>query len=140
MYLSYFGIRVTNLERSVSFYTKFFKLKEVAHVDNTRRGAGLVVLLRDQESGAKLELNYYPNDSQFASPYSTGEGLDHLCFRVEDLWGILETLERNGIHPIELPKDVADMKTIAYIRDPDGIWIELWQDNRKGNEPIPEGY
>jgi catechol-2,3-dioxygenase len=38
MYLSYFGIRVTNLARSLEFYTKLFGLKEMARGDNTKMG------------------------------------------------------------------------------------------------------
>ncbi len=140
MYLSYTGIRVTDLDRSVAFYTKFFKLKEVARVDNVKRGAGLCVLLRDQTSGSKLELNFYPKSSEFASPYNSGEGLDHLCFRVDNLREMLESLEKEGFRPIDLPPEVADLDTIAYIQDPDGIWIELWKDNRGSDEPLPEGY
>jgi lactoylglutathione lyase len=141
MYLSYFGIRVTDLERSVRFYTKFFKLKEVARVDNLSRGAGLAVLLRDPESGSKLELNYYPPSSQFGSPFIGGESLDHLCFRVENVEEMLQELAEEKIYPVDLPSEVADGKTIAYIKDPDGNWIELWRDDRaEDDKVIPEGY
>jgi len=60
MYLSYFGIRVTNLDRSLKFYTELFGLKEVARGDNRKLGGGIYVLLRDEKSGQKLELNSYP--------------------------------------------------------------------------------
>ena len=56
MYLSYFGIRVTNLARSLEFYTKLFGLEEVARGDNTKIGGGVFVLLKDPKSGSKLEL------------------------------------------------------------------------------------
>jgi lactoylglutathione lyase len=147
-YLSYFGIRVTDLERSVAFYTRCFGLEEVARggldvavpADNPERVAGRAVLLRDPLTGCKLELNYYPEGSRFAQPYEVGEGLDHLCFRVEDMDGTLKVLEAEGVRPIALPSEVADGVSIAYVRDPNGIWIELWKDNRIGKEPLPRGY
>jgi len=114
-------------------------LKEVARVDNTERGGGLCVLLRDPLSGSKLELNFYPPGSRFAHPFDVGEGLDHLCFRVDDLPGSLRTLESEGIRPIDLPDQIADGESIACIQDPDGIWIELWRDQRWGRQPMPEG-
>jgi len=147
-YLSYFGIRVTDLERSIAFYTRYFGLEEVARgglevavpADNPERITGRAVLLRDPVSGCKLELNYYPDGSQFAPAYEVGEGLDHLCFRVDDLGGILKVLEAEGVRPIALPSEVADGVSIAYVRDPDGIWIELWKDHRIGKDALPRGY
>jgi catechol 2,3-dioxygenase-like lactoylglutathione lyase family enzyme len=47
MYLSCCGIRVTDLERSLKFYTELFGLKEVAIGDRSKHGAGAYVLLRE---------------------------------------------------------------------------------------------
>lgn len=147
-YLSYFGIRVTDLNRSVAFYTRCFGLEEVARgglevavpSDNPERITGRAVLLRDPISGCKLELNFYPEGSRYAVPYEVGEALDHLCFRVEDMDSILKVLEAEGVRPIALPSVVADGVSIAYVCDPNGIWIELWSDKRIGREPQPQGY
>lgn len=140
-YLSYFGIRVTDLDRSVAFYTRHFGLKEVGRGGlEVVGGAGRAVLLRDPMTGSKLELNCYPEGSEFAAPYDVGEGLDHLCFRVKNMTEVLRRLEAEGIRPVSLPPEVADGVSIAYVRDPDGIWIELWEDQRIGKEPLPDGY
>lgn len=48
MKLDYFGIRVTDLERSIKFYTQFLGLKEVARGDFSKYGAGIWVKLRDE--------------------------------------------------------------------------------------------
>jgi catechol 2,3-dioxygenase-like lactoylglutathione lyase family enzyme len=50
MFLSYCGIRVTDLERALKFYTELFGLKEVVRGDRTKIGAGAYVLLRDPKS------------------------------------------------------------------------------------------
>jgi catechol 2,3-dioxygenase-like lactoylglutathione lyase family enzyme len=85
-FLSYVGLRVTDLDRSLSFYKEIFGLDEVARGDNTSAGKGPYVLLRDAFSGQKLELNYYVPGSKFDTPYEPGEGLDHISFRVENRW------------------------------------------------------
>ena len=43
----YFGIRVTDLERSVKFYTNMLGLKEVRRGDMAKHNRGIWVLLKD---------------------------------------------------------------------------------------------
>ena len=50
--------------------------------DFSRNGGGKYVLLRDSESGQRLELNWYPKAPEFDQPYSAAEGLDHIGFEV----------------------------------------------------------
>ena len=141
MYLSYSGIRVQNLERSLKFYTELFGLKEVARGDHRDFGAGIYVLLRDTRSGQKLELNWYPEGSAHATPYLPGEGLDHIAFAVEDVRTTYKELVAKGVGVT----DIDPSKTggwIAYLKDPDGNWIEIYQHDPKKVAPntIPEGY
>ena len=130
MYLSYCGIRVKDLDRSLKFYTELFGLKEVARGDHRKYGAGLYVLLRDRKSGQKLELNWYPVDSVYAVQYLPGEGLDHIAFVVDNLQATYNELLAKGVEPT----NVDPSKTsgwVAYVKDPDGIWIELIGPGRK---------
>jgi lactoylglutathione lyase len=141
MYMSYFGIRVTNLERSLKFYTELFGLREVERGDarGRKHGAGLYVLLKDPKSGQKLELNWYPPDSAFATPYEPGEGLDHIAFSVENLSQAYNDLTKKGVQPTEVGPD-ATGGWIAYLKDPDGNWIELYSRPAPVGGKIPEGY
>src|SRR5438552_7363444 len=84
------GIRVTNLEKSIEFYTRVFDLEEV-----DRRGddEGKYVLFRDRRAGQRVELNWYAERSPFWAPYIVGEGLDHFEVRVKS---VPETLKRLG--------------------------------------------
>jgi lactoylglutathione lyase len=142
-YLSYNGIRVMDLDRSLKFYTELFGLKEVARGDSTAIGRGIFVLLRDPWSGQNLELNWYPEGSQFATPYVTGEGLDHIAFRVADLPKFVGELRKAGVPgagesvDFELPSGVR----VAFVKDPDGNWIGLFD---IAHVPMtttrPEGY
>ena len=135
-YLSYTGIRVTDLDRSLKFYTELFGLTEVARGDLSQRGRGSFVLLQDPWSGQKLELNWYPPDSPYAVPYLPGEGLDHISFRVADLRPFLDQLRRSGAESAGGSADFEDPNRVrvAFVKDPDEHWICLIE---LINKPIP---
>jgi lactoylglutathione lyase len=120
---TYVGIRVTNLQRSIDFYTKVLgmKVKGRSRIDQTK---GETVGLESEKDGFVLELNYYEKDSPFNTKYVVGEGLDHLAFRVNNLEKALEEAKNAGHKTILEMK--ADGGRWAYIEDPDGNWIELF--------------
>jgi len=123
MRLEYFGIRVTDLDRSVKFYTGLMRLKEL------RRGkmshGGLYVVLVDNETKQQLELNWYPQDSKYNVPYSPGEGLDHLGFRVDNARETFRNFVKQGVGPAIEPWN-EDGTWVGYLKDPDGNWIEIY--------------
>ena len=125
----------------MKFYTELFGLREVARGDHRRYGAGIYVLLRDSKSGQKLELNWYPEGSVHASPYTPGEGLDHIAFVVDDLRTTYNELIAKGVKPTPLDPSTYG-GWVAYVQDPDENWIEIYQhDPKKTTGPtIPEGY
>ena len=125
MKLSYFGIRVTDLERSLKFYTQLLGLKEVRRGEATEWGAGTWVLLKDEPSGQQLELNWYPPGSKYAVPYVPGEGLDHIAFLVDDVRKTFNELVAKGAAPTQVTPEETDGWT-AYVKDPDGNWIEIY--------------
>jgi catechol 2,3-dioxygenase-like lactoylglutathione lyase family enzyme len=122
MYLDYAGIRVTHLAKATKFVTKGLGLVEV------RRGrmghGGVWVLFRDPISHQQLELNHYPKGNRYATPFSAGEGLDHLGFRVNDLTGAGRRLRTAGARLVEEIRCRGKV-VLAYYEGPDGLWIEL---------------
>ena len=157
------GIRVTNLEKSIEFYTKVFDLEEI---DRGGDDEGKYVLFRDRRSGQRVELNWYAERSPFWATYIVGEGLDHFEVRVKSVPETLKRLRVLGIKPAtkklwvnrqaiakvegdpkfrKLMQD--DMWTsqnghrIAYIQDPDGIFFCLYDHPEEPWEgPIPDHY
>jgi lactoylglutathione lyase len=123
MALRYTGIRVTDIERSLNFYVKGLGMVE------RKRGkmshGGVWVNLKDPESGAQLELNYYPEGSRYRTPYSAGEGLDHLGFDVKDAKGTIERLVAFGAKLVVEPWLEEGRYWIGFVEDPDGIWLEI---------------
>lgn len=119
----YVGIRVTDLERSVDFYTNILGMK-VSGRSKIEQTKGETVGLQTEKDGFTLELNYYEKDSPYNTKYVVGEGLDHLAFKVDDLGKALEEAKKAGHRTILQMK--ADGGCWAYIEDPDGNWIELF--------------
>jgi lactoylglutathione lyase len=120
---TYVGIRVTDLQKSIDFYTKILGMKLTGR-GKTEQTKGETAGLQTEEGGFILELNYYQPDSPYNTMYTAGEGLDHLAFKVDDLNKALEEARKAG-HPTTLEVK-ADGSRWAYIQDPDGIWIELF--------------
>lgn len=123
MALRYTGIRVTDLERSVLFYTGGLGLVERKR--GTMSHGGTWVNLKDPASGAQLELNYYPEGNRYRTPYTAGEGLDHLGFDVKDARATIERLVAFGAKVVVEPWLEEGRYWIGFVEDPDGIWLEI---------------
>ena len=163
LWLGDVGIRVTNLERSVRFYTRLLDLEELKR---ERDDDSAYVLFRDRRSGQRLELNWYDRSNPFWAPYRPGEGLDHFEVRVRSVPELLPRLKRLGI-PLatrklwtnrrvvaKLRKDPAwrrkmreDVWTssnghrIVYVQDPDGLFLCLYDHPEEPwDGPIPDHY
>jgi lactoylglutathione lyase len=120
----YTGIRVKDMNESVDFYTNLLgmKLQRRYKIAQTR---GEFAVLSSENQDFYLELNWYEKDSPYYVDYTVGEALDHLAFQVNDLELALKEASEKGY------QTVAEVKTSdnrwAYIRDPNGIWIELYE-------------
>ena len=121
---TYVGIRVKEVEKSIEFYSKVLGMKVMGR-SKVPQTKGETVGLQSEEGSFVLELNYYPKESPYYSEYFVGEGLDHLAFKVEDLDEALEEAKKAG-HRTILDMQ-AEAGRWAYIEDPNGIWIELFQ-------------
>lgn len=124
MGLRYFGIRVTNLERSIEFYTAGLGLRRTR--GGTMRHGGKYAVLEDPRTHQRLELNWYPPGSPFATPYVPGEGLDHIGFHVSNPARSYRQLLDQGAKSALAPTDRNGVNGIYYARDPDGNWIEFF--------------
>ncbi len=119
----YVGIRVTNLDKSIEFYTGLLGMKIIGR-SKMEQTKGETVGLKTEDGSFVLELNYYEKDSPYYTEYNAGDGLDHMGFKVDDLDKALEEAEKAG-YPTILSMKSNDARW-AYIQDPDGNWIELY--------------
>ncbi len=115
------------MEESLKFYTDVLGMIIAEPLQKMTPTKGSVVTLKSPSSGQVLELNHYEEDSPFNSAYVNGEDLDHIAFDVQDLEGAVKELKRRGVDVVVEPYAIGSEIgwTEAYIKDPNGIWIEL---------------
>ncbi len=121
--LHYAGIRVRDFDRSLDFYTGILGMKVVGK--GTMPHGGKYIHLKSPRGTQRLELNWYPRGSRFYTPYRKGEELDHLAFVVDDVRKAYQELVRKGAGVAVRPSEAHG--TEVYVKDPDGIWLELLQ-------------
>jgi catechol 2,3-dioxygenase-like lactoylglutathione lyase family enzyme len=126
--LEYTGIRVRDLARARRFYCDGLGLRFLA--EGRMAAGGRWEDLEDPQSHQRLELNYYPDDP----PYREGDELDHLGFVVGDVAGTIQRLEALGAR-VRIPPFEEHGVRLAFLSDPDGVWLELNQYLRSDEAP-----
>jgi catechol 2,3-dioxygenase-like lactoylglutathione lyase family enzyme len=122
MKFRYTGIRVTNAKRSVEVYTTTMGMKE-NHRDTMKAG-GIFVQLKSPDPEHELELNYYPPGTKYFERYVEGSELDHVAFWCDDVHRDYEQALAGEATSTIAPWSKSGY-TLAFIRDPDGVQIEL---------------
>ena len=133
MPFTYTGVRVRDLERSLDFYTKVMRLKKI-HRGRMKAG-GTFVQLRDPRSRQVLELNYYPKRAKYYERFKNGSELDHLAFWERDVDKRYAELLANGASKAIEPFSEGGYR-LAFVKDPDGIWIELLGKDRRTRRKV----
>jgi len=119
----YTGIRVKDLEESMKFYGEalgfhvVLKGKMVVH-------EGTYVQMRTPTGKQILELNYYPKTSKFYEEYVNGSELDHIGLYVSNVREQYKRLIEFGCEPAVKPFKQGSW-VLAFVKDPNGIWLEL---------------
>ena len=63
-------------------------------------------------------------DFQYHDGNAQPQGFGHICFSVPDLDAAVQWFDDNGVTYVKRP-DQGKMKDVAFIKDPDGYWIEI---------------
>lgn len=112
--------RITDIDRSVSFYTKL-GFEEMARLPI--RDEAINVFMGLPGDGARLELTWNKDQD---GPYDIGTGYGHIALTVDDMDGTLQQLANDGIEPERPPYQVREGGSrICFVRDPDEYRIEL---------------
>lgn len=115
----YTGIGVRDLDRSIKFYTENLGMQLLGRY-KIKETNGEIADLKSPDGNQKLELNWYANRGE----YKNGDEVDHLAFSVEDVDAVVAELRRQGVEVAMEPFNEGNGR-LAFVKDPDGIWIEL---------------
>src|SRR5262245_18943271 len=144
--VDHINIVVTDLERSVRFYTEtlgFSKTKEayleggwIDHIVGLQGVKARAVFVVAPAGEPRIELLRYELP-RGAAPAENSRantvGLRHIALRVDDMAATLARLRAAGVtifsEPVRVPGGVvkhdAGEKTLVYFLDPDGVILEL---------------
>jgi len=138
-------VRIVDPEASLAFYTRVFGMRLLRKVDMPEGEFTLYFLactgnddvpedkdaranyVNGREGVLELTHNWGTEDDPDAG-YHNGndepQGYGHICFTVPDLEAACRWMDENGVVFQKRPED-GRMNHIAFVRDPDGYWIEL---------------
>lgn len=119
MRMLHLGLRVSDLERSLAFYTAL-GFTQLGSVPETQFGS-LTMLKLPDDPFVSLELVHDP-----ARPVTDTGAVNHLVVQVDDLDAAIADLAAKGV-PAEPPADLAPGMRTSWLTDPDGYKIELVQ-------------
>lgn len=129
------GITVSDVERSAAFY-KLFGLEEATRFelegDEFEAAVGIpgavaqFVMLRGNNTVVEL-IQYRQGAGQSFERNNNDVGSAHVCFTVDDMEETRQRLEAAGVSLVAAPTTPADGTSFAFLRDPDGISVEILQ-------------
>lgn len=114
----------TDYQRSLEFYTKVLGLRIMAEHYRKERQSHKTDLALD--NSYVVELFSFPNPPhRLSRPEATG--LRHLAFEVDNVEEALSELDGKGIRHEDIRIDEFSGKKFAFLEDPDGLPIELYE-------------
>ena len=135
-YTRVLGLRVL---RTLDFPEMSFSLYFLAHLpvvpgvpdDAGERTAwtfaqrGVLELTHNWGTEAQADFKYHDGNAQ-------PQGFGHICFSVPDLDAAVAWFDQHQVPYVKRP-DQGKMKDVAFIKDPDGYWIEIVEPARLKN-------
>lgn len=119
-------IRTTDPEASHTFYTKGLGLIQTRRYDS-EQGKFSLIYYATEVGAPEVELTHNWDDRT----YTGGDQFGHLAFEVSNIYDVCDNLTNMGITILRPPRD----GHMAFIKDPNGISIELLQ---KGDSLAPQ--
>ena len=127
MQLLHTMLRVSNLNRSIEFYTKVMGMNLIRRTERPEQKYSLAFVAYEQgnvSNQAEIELTY----NHGVDTYEIGTAYGHIALGVKDLYKTCEDIRVAGGKITREPGPVQGGNTlIAFVQDPDGYKIELIQ-------------
>jgi len=117
-------LNVSNMDRSIEFYSEHLGLTFVSRREVKENNAE-IAFMKD-ESGGAIELTHWRDKKTLTE----GDNFDHIAFAVEQIESVIERLRAKEVTIAMEPFSLqGSTSKIAFIKDPDGNWLELIQSN-----------
>ncbi len=151
--LNHSMLRVKDPAVALDFYTRIFGMRVLRKLDFPEMKFSLYFLHRasdapvPEDAGERtawtfaqrgiLELTHnWGTEADADFKYHDGnaqpQGFGHICFSVPDLDAAVRWLDANAVPYVKRPEQ-GKMKDVAFIKDPDGYWIEIIEPARLKN-------
>lgn len=116
-------LRVTELDRSISFYTEVLGMRLLRRKDYPEGRFTLAFVGYGEESeNTVLELTHNWDTHE----YDLGNAFGHIAIGVDDVYAACERIRERGGEVVREPGPMKHGTTVlAFVRDPDGYAIEL---------------
>ena len=144
---SHLAIRVTDLERSRTFYRDVLEFRELSELEINGGPTAMLLgrpdlLLRAvflERDGTQVELQQIDLPDDPESVTWTRVGLAHFGLRVDDVDAMLERVLRGGGAVLEASRfrSEAHGSDVVFITDPDGTYVEIIRS--AGDPALPPG-
>lgn len=121
--LGHVAIKVKDLDVSLDFYREKLGFEEMLRLKNDDGSTWLVYL-------RITDLHYleiFPGAENDRAPGWNANGVNHMCFTIEDLDGTVERIKAQGIELTSSIQMGQDGNRQAWIEDPDGNRIEMME-------------
>ena len=137
------GYTVSNLDRSLTFYRDLLGCEVIATQE--KEGGYLAAIVGHPDAHVRMAhlrvrggehvvelFEYVTPAGSTADVAPPNVGASHLCFVVDDLPGLYERLRERGVEsfvspPVEVDTGINRGGYALYLKDPDGITVELFQ-------------
>jgi catechol 2,3-dioxygenase-like lactoylglutathione lyase family enzyme len=140
------GLTVRDLDRSLAFYRDTLGMEIV--FEQEKQGGYLAEIVGYPDAHVRMAHLAFPGDThrielfEYVTPTSRGGageprdvGITHVCLAVEDLPALHTRLTQAGVDfysgPVEVDTGANAGGLGLYLRDPDGITLELFQRPRE---------
>lgn len=120
---NHFAIPVKDLEKSKKFYEKF-GFEVFSHWERPERN--LRAIWMKDKTGYKIELVYHPSNENLEFPKISE--VQHFAIAVTDIESLFAKLQKEGIEIITPITKGITVKYYAYIKDTNGLTVELVED------------
>lgn len=112
------------MQESIDFYCNTLGLHLASRREIPENRAEIAFIEGEDKGNLALELTFWKDKKD----WTDGDQLDHIAFLVDDVQVSVNEFRKKGVEIAREPYSLAGSKSkIAFIKDPNGIWLELIQ-------------